>query len=262
MRVPFRPVVVALALVGMGAAISWASDPPYAGNWKLNPAKSDFGETTVTYEKLAGGEMKFTAEGQSYTFKTDGKDYPTPWGSAAAWKAVDKNTWEVTSKVNEKVVSTATLKLTADGQTLTVDAKNIDASGKTSETTGVYQRLSGGPGMVGKWKTTKVNIGSPGTMSISPSGPDGVTLEFVEEKGRCSAKFDGKDHPATGPIWPSGWTCTIAKSGPNELDVTWKKDGKLMYKDTLTVSDDGKTLTDVGSAHGTSEKTTVVYDRQ
>jgi hypothetical protein len=253
---------VALALVGMGAAISWASDPPYAGNWKLNPAKSDFGETTVTYEKLDDGQMRFTAEGQSYTFKTDGKDYPTPWGTSAAWKAVDKNTWEVTNKVNEKVVGTATLKLAADGQKLTVDAKNIDATGKTSKDKAVYQRLSGGPGMAGQWKTKNVPIGSPGTIDITPSGPDGLTLTFVEQKGICSAKFDGQDHPATGPVWPSGWTCAIAKSGATGLDVTWKKDGEVMYKDTLTPSDDGKTLIDVGSAHGTSEKVKAVYDRQ
>jgi hypothetical protein len=38
------------------------------------------------------------------------------------------------------------------------------------------------------------------TTGIGASGSDGLTLTFVEEKGTCSAKFDGKDHPATGPI--------------------------------------------------------------
>ncbi len=94
MRVPVRPVVLSLALVGMGAAVLFASDPPYVGTWKLNPAKSNFGETTVTYEQLAGGQMKLTADGQSYTFQTDGKDYPTPWGNTAGWKALDASTWE------------------------------------------------------------------------------------------------------------------------------------------------------------------------
>ena len=27
-----------------------AADLPYAGKWKMNPAKSNFGETTVTYQ--------------------------------------------------------------------------------------------------------------------------------------------------------------------------------------------------------------------
>ena len=50
----------------------------------------------------------------------------------------------------------------------------------------VYERLAGGPGLAGKWKT-RTEIGSPGTVSISPSGPDGLTLTYVEEKGTCSA---------------------------------------------------------------------------
>ena len=262
MRVPVRSAVLSVALVGIGAAALFASDPPYVGTWKLNPAKSNFGETTVTYEQLAGGQMKLTADGQSYAFGTDGKAYPTPWGSTAEWKAVDASTWEVTNKANAKVVGTATLKLAADGKTLTVDGKNIKANGETSNDVAVYERLSGGPGLAGKWKTKNLKIGAPGTMSISPSGTDGLTLTFVEEKGTCSAKFDGKDYPASGPTWPPGWMCAIARNGATALDLTWKRDGKVMFKETLTPSADGKTLTDVSGAPTTTEKVTAVYDRQ
>lgn len=262
MRVSSRSVVFSLVLLVVGAAFAWAADPPYAGNWKLNPDKSDFGETTMTYEEVADGKMKFSADGQSYEFKADGNDYPTPWGSSSAWNAVDERTWKVTTKVNEKVVGTSTLTVAADGKTLTVDAKNIDAAGNTSKNTVVYERLSGGQGMAGQWKTKNVQIGSPGTLSISPSGSNGLTLSFVEQDGSCSAKFDGKDYPATGPMWPSGWTCAIAKNGATGLDATWKKDGKLMFKDTFTPSADGKTLTDVSSTPGTNEKVETVYDRQ
>jgi hypothetical protein len=38
------------------AASLMAADPAYTGKWKLNPAKSDFGAITVTYEQAAGGE--------------------------------------------------------------------------------------------------------------------------------------------------------------------------------------------------------------
>ena len=262
MRVSLRAAVLLLALVGMGASVLCASDPPYVGSWKLNPAKSEFGETTVTYEKMADGQMKFTGDGQSYMFKPDGKEYPTPWGSTSTWKALDANTWEVTNKVETKVVGTATLKLAADGKQLTVDAKNVRASGEASNDVAVYERLSGGPGLAGQWKTKNLKIGSPGTMTISPSGPDGLTLTFVEEKGSCSAKFDGRDYPATGPIWPSGWTCAIAKSGASGLDVTWKREGQVMYEETLTPSADGKTLVDVSGAPKTTEKVKAVYERQ
>jgi hypothetical protein len=262
MRVSIRATVLVALVLGMSVALLWAADPPYAGTWKLNAAKSDFGETTITYEEIGGGEMKVTGGGQSYTFKADGKDYPTPWGTSDAWKTIDASSWEVTSKANDKVVSTATLKLAADGKTLTVDAKNLKATGETSNDSTMYERQSGASGLAGTWKTKNLKIGSPGTVTITPSGSDGVTLTFVEEKGTCSAKFDGKEYPATGPIWPSGWTCTVGKSSASALEVTWKKDGKVRIKDEFTPSADGKTLTDLNGAPATTEKVKLVYDRQ
>jgi len=38
------------------ASATLAADLPYAGKWKVNLSKSDFGQTTVTYESLPGGE--------------------------------------------------------------------------------------------------------------------------------------------------------------------------------------------------------------
>ena len=78
MRVLLRFAIL-MSVVALNA---WAAEP-YVGKWKLNVAKSDFGEQTVTYEQTAGGDMKVTVAGQSWTFKTDGKDYPTPWGTMA-----------------------------------------------------------------------------------------------------------------------------------------------------------------------------------
>lgn len=262
MRVSVRPVVLVLALIGVGAPLLWAADPPYAGSWKLNPARSDFGEMTVTYEELGDGQMKVTSDGQSYTFRADGNEYPTPWGSSAAWASPAENTWTITNRVDGKIVGRATLVIGSDGGTLNVDATSIDASGQESHNTAVYQRVSGGPGLPGKWKTENLEIGSPGTLSINSNGSDGLTLTFVEEKGTCRATFDGEDHPATGPVWPSGWTCALAKTGATGFQVTWKKDGKVMYEDALTLSDDGKTLTDVGTTPGTGEKVKAVYERQ
>ena len=69
-------------LIGMCACgLAAAADAPYMGKWKMNVAKSNFGDTTMTYDQMPGGEMKVTMDGQSYTFKTDGKDNTTPWGT-------------------------------------------------------------------------------------------------------------------------------------------------------------------------------------
>lgn len=250
------------AVVALIAATLLAADLPYSGKWKLNAAKSDFGEMTVTYEQMAGGEMKFTADALSYTFKADGKEYPTPWGTTAAWKSVDATTWEATNRANAKVIGTDTVKLSADGKTLTVNSKNVKATGGTSDSAVVLQRVSGGPGLAGKWKTANVKASSPGVLEVAAKGADGLTLTYVDQNGVCDAKLDGKDHPAAGPMWPSGWTCAVSRNGERAFDVTWKKDGKPLYKSTFTASADGKTLTETGGAAGTTEKIKAVFDRQ
>ena len=103
---------------------------------KVNLAKSDFGQTTVRFESLRGGEWQTTAFGITYKFKMDGKDYPDSMGGTAAWKAVDANTWELVAKAKRKV--TDTFKLGADGKTLTDTAKQMKANGGSLESTTIY----------------------------------------------------------------------------------------------------------------------------
>jgi hypothetical protein len=249
------------AIVTLGSAIALAADMPYAGKWKLNFAKSDFGQSTVTYEQLSGGEMKMTADGQSFTFKADGHDYPTPWGNTAAFKSLGADSWEETDKANGKLTGTSMIKLSADGKSLTVTSKVMQADGGSHEDSAVYERVSGGTGLAGKWKTKNLKSTGPTVMEIA-AGSDGLKLMSVNEGGVCDAKFDGKDYPSTGAMWPAGWTCMIAKSGARGFDLTYKKDGKTMYKSTVTASSDGKTLMETGGAPGTNEKFKAVYDRQ
>jgi hypothetical protein len=65
-----------LFLICALASATLAAELPYAGKWKVNLAKSDFGQTTVTYESLPAGEWQTTAFGVTYKFKMDGKEYP------------------------------------------------------------------------------------------------------------------------------------------------------------------------------------------
>jgi hypothetical protein len=53
-----------------------AADLPYAGKWKVNLAKSDFGQTTVTYENLPGGEWQTSAFCVTSKFRMDVRQDP------------------------------------------------------------------------------------------------------------------------------------------------------------------------------------------
>jgi hypothetical protein len=153
------------------------------------------------------------------------------------------------------------VKISSDGKNMTVDTKRVKGDGTTSDDSMTFARASGSSGLAGKWKTRNLKTSSPETVTLTPKGSDGVTISLGNEGATCDAKFDGKEYPAKGPVWPAGWTCVVAKNGTHGIALTWRKDGKDMYKSTLTASADGKTLTESGSAAGVSEKYTVVYEK-
>jgi hypothetical protein len=257
-------LVAVAVLAGGGPLVAQsdkAGDLPYAGKWKLNIAKSDFGESTVTYAKAGSDEMQLTMAGQSYKFKVDGKDYPAILGRTAAWKEIDPNTWETAIKQDGTLLTTDTTKLSADGKTMTVHSKGPKPTGGTFEQTTVYERVSGGPGLEGKWKTKNVKSSAPTVLAFTPSGSDGLKIEVPDFKIAADVKFDGQDYPATGPGLPPGLTLAIKKTGPRSFDLIEKQNGKPLFNLSFAVSADGKTLTETGGPVGVDEKFKAVYDR-
>jgi hypothetical protein len=252
-----RTLLFCLAVTG----VMMAADSPFTGKWKLNTAKSKFTGVTTTFEALPTGEMQMTSEGQSDKFKIDGKEYPTAFGAGATWKQLDPNSWETTYRMNGKVLSVDTTRISADGKTMTITAKGTKPNGEAFNDTTTLQRVSGGPGLAGKWKSTEVKA-STEMWDISPNGDDGLTMKIVDFNAICTMKFDGKDYPATGPTVPKNLTLAAQKASPRSLDMTEKMDGKVVFLFSFTVSADGKTLTSDGGAPGSSEKTQAVYDKQ
>jgi hypothetical protein len=250
---------IRLLLICGVTALAVAADLPHAGKWKVNLAKSDFGQSTFTVESLPGGEWQSTAFGVTYKFKMDGKDYPDGLGGTVAWKAVDANTWELVGKANGKVTETDTIKLAPGGSALTMTVKQMKSDGGSMESTAVYERVSGGPSIAGKWKTKKVS-GASGTIDIIASGGNGIVFKNPDMGMSCDAKLDGKDYPCTGPLLPAGFTVAM-KHAARSLDMTVKKDGKTFFTATYTVAADGKSMTETGGPAGGGEKIKIFFDR-
>ncbi|MGA7237653.1 MAG: hypothetical protein WBY44_18350 [Bryobacteraceae bacterium] len=250
-----------LFLCIFAAAIAAAADLPYAGKWKINNDKSDFGETTVTYTMLPSGEWRAMQDGQSYKFKMDGSDYSDGLGDMAAWKSIDAKTWQTTWKVNGRTLTTDTLTVGTDG-VLTVNTKGTKPNGEVTNDTTTLQRISGGPGLAGKWKTKNVKSASPEVMEFVASDHNGLAYRVPAIGMTCDAKLDGKNYPCSGPTLPRGWTVAMTKSGVTTLTVSVQKDGKPFYRFAYSTSADGKTLTATGGAAATNEKIRMVYDRQ
>ena len=165
-------------------------------------------------------------------------------------------------KSNGRDVGTDTVKLGADGRTLTISTKGVKPNGDPIDETDSYQRVSGGPGLAGSWKTTAVKNTSPGTVEFIASGSDGLTFRSLAMQYSCDFKLDGNDYPCSRGVIPAGWTVAGGRTEARSLDLTLKKDGKVVIKRSYTVAADGKTMVQIASAPGTNEKIKVVYDRQ
>jgi hypothetical protein len=235
-----------------------AADAPYIGKWKLNASKSQLTGMTFSLEKLPSGETRFDMSGFAYNFRLDGKDYPTPDGGMIAWTAPAADRWEGTQKAKGNVIGK--YKLTIKGDTAAFDFTTV-TGGKEMTETSTWKRLSGGPGLLGKWQETKVTPANA-TLEILANGADGVTMTYPEYQSKCAGKFDEKPYPVTGAGTGGKSTMSFKKTGANSFEATTLIDGKPWYVEQISVSADGKTLTDSASPVAKKEVTKGVYDRQ
>ena len=248
--------VLAVAVLVTGSV---AADAPYAGTWKFNPAKSQLAGDTVTFKKLPDGMLQFDNQGFVYKFRPDGKEYPNPMGGTVSWKAAGPDTWDVSNRLKDKVVNT--LHVVVEGDKQTVAAKVMKPDGGTVDSTANYDRVSGGPGLEGVWKSSEIKL--PATvLQISSDGAESVALK--DESGFVvNGKFDGKDYAASGTLAGASYALSFKKVGDRSFEMTGKLDGKPFYQDVFTVSADGKTLTDEGTPlNAKTETVKAVYERQ
>ena len=249
----------ALVVALVGTSNQAAAQPSFAGTWKLNLAKSQLTGQILSVEKTASGLMHFDMHaGFAFDFDLSGKEFPTPDGGTTSWREINPTTWEGTNKFNGKVI--ATLRMTLNGETINW-VMAINPEGGAVEQRSSWSRVSGGPGFFGTWKSTEMK-GAPLTLEIALEGANGITVRYPEFQAACTGSFDGKDYPWIGAGAALKQTLAFERSGANSIKLTTKLNGKPFYVEVLTLSADGKTLTNDGNAVSVKEPTKAVYEKQ
>jgi plastocyanin len=253
--------LVRLSLIAALACATTAAlaENPFVGTWKADYSKSHLTGQTVSFTKEPGGTVRIASANDAYSFKPDGSDTKDSFGDTVQWKQMDDHTWKEFVKEGSMVV-TDTWTLAADGKTLEVAASGTRPDGKDIDSSDTYTRLGVGKGFFGKWKSTKVDDKTPVSREFEANGDDGVIWKLPELKASVALKFDGKAVAPTGPTVPEGLTIAGTKLGPRSIELTEKLKGKVVYKGHLTVSPDGKTMTQVGGAP-TGVQTTLVFQK-
>jgi hypothetical protein len=241
-----------------GMASFAAAQNPFVGVWKLNQEKSHLAGDTMTFGPASGDAIELNAGGTAYSFRIDGKAYRMAAGDLAIWKQVDPSSWTAEyRKPDGKPLATDTLKLSDDGKTLTVVTTGTKPDGENFTDSAIYTRTAGASGLIGSWKSTKVQLSSPGELTIAAYGLSGLSIKIASLKASLLANFDGKDVAPVGPDIPSGLTIALMRIGPASFRMVQKVNGAVIYSAHYTVSADGKTMTEAGNSPGDSSQTSL-----
>ena len=150
-----RTILGSLLVFFAGLTLCLAADIT-TGTWKLNEAKSKFGDgtgknMTVVYE-IAGDNMKVIVDGvdkdgkaihTEWTGKFDGKDYPVtgnPNEDVRSYTKVNDRALDFASKSGGKATAVGHVEVAVDGKSRTVNTTVTDSSGKKASSVAVYDK--------------------------------------------------------------------------------------------------------------------------
>ena len=137
----------------------------------------------------------------------------------------------------------------------------MKADGDLYTNSAEYARTDGTSGLMGSWKSTAVKLSSPNELTIKEISLDKLLLKIAALKASCELNFNGRETAVDGPDIPTGLRLSLKRTGPYSFSLVQKLNGSTVSSSVYTVSDDGKTMTEVGGTPGDSPST-VVWEKQ
>ena len=237
-----------LLLTALLAPSSAPAQSGFAGTWKVELNTAKFPEKPDEY-LLQDGIFTCKTCVPEVKVKVDGQDQKVsghPYYDTLSVRVVDERTVQQTEKKNGKVVATFKIWVSADGKTLTTEFSDSSASNSGPVTgKGQATRVASGPAgshaISGSWRTTKMDTVSDNGLLFTYK-VSGDSLSMTTPTGQSyTAKLDGTEAPYKGD--PGTTSVSVKKVGPNTLEETDKRDGKVVGVSRMTVSADGKKMT-------------------
>lgn len=250
-----------LLLVFLSTGTLWAATNPFAGTWKLNPAKSKLTDQMKVEE---AGPNKYTfifSADNTETILADGTDQPGIFGTTFAVTVLSDHQWKVVRKSGGHLTISAIWDLSADGNMLTDNFTGYRADGSTSNLLYKYTRAEGKSGFAGTWESVEEQVNSSFEMQVQPYEDGGLTFINPAQKTTRNIKFDGKDYGAQGPNLPAGYATSGRRLSDSAVELTDKIDGKVHDTQEVEVSSDGKTLTITTHIPGQNKPNIQVFER-
>jgi hypothetical protein len=237
-------IVLAALLASLTSAC--VKDDAFIGAWTFDPERSDIVADDLIFTRAPDGRIHSEGGGTAaYDFRLDGGDSVTANGRIVSWVTVGDREWTMTKKRDGKVVETTRVRLAADQRTLTTATVGVLPDGSDFTRTTTYRRIAGDTGLLGRWHSVKVDTGATWDgYIISRNAAGEMTWEIPTDHQVITGRFDGTDLPIKGPGLPPGATLSARRESDRQLSITMKVDGKITEHATVTISADGKLMTE------------------
>ena len=238
-----------------------ASSAVWNGTWKLNQPKSIIPGPSFSITILSTGEYHLENGTYSYSFRCDGKEYPTTADRTVSCTQTSTS-MDRTGNDDRKKVGTEHWELSADGKTLTITTKSASTKtdGSVKPIEKVYSHTSGSSGFAGGWEYTKRLESRPQLVLMLNER----SLHIAFSNGEyIDPPLDGTDAPFHGPGVPQGLTLSIKPNGPLEFLTVMKFGGHITSQGSLRLSADGGTLVEeYWPPSRPDQKATLDYEKQ
>lgn len=259
-------IVAAISLMLWMPHGLWASDDPFLGRWKEDPAKAQHDTPSVTTFAIKGDEWTQTNSeiGTHYTAKPDGREYPVtgnPSIDIVLLKRIDDHTIERTFKKAGSVINTVRATVSQDGNTLT----STIVAGPISGTV-VRDRVGQGSGanvFDGSWRENFAKENELNPRSVLTITKDGDSYQIAYSEGLSySTKMDGKD---TKVNKMNGSFVALKRIDDRTIEESFKQGTEVIGTGKMMISADGKTLTETfvsKKSNGKERRGSSVYERE
>ena len=262
MRTTIMAALTAASLLALSAckqptttnATSTASDNSSAssatqtgidGTWKADVTTAKWDQKPDQY-LLKGGTYDCKSCTPPWTVPADGAFHAVsghPYFDQASVKVVDDKTIQQATKLKGRDTGGSTMTVSADGNTLGIDFKDLTIANAPPSTGHVDEtRVAAGPAgahaISGAWKPSKAANINAETLTVTFKA-DADTLHMSSPGGTSyDAKLDGTDTAIKGD--PAGTTASVKKLSDSSFQETDKRAGKVVTVTTFTVGADGK----------------------
>lgn len=215
------------------------------GTWKADVATAKWDQKPDEY-LLQNGKYTCKTCTPPWSVAADGAFHAIsghPYADQVSIRIVDDKTVQQANKLKGRDVGGSTLKVSPDGNTLSIDFKDMTVANAppTSghfEETRVGAAPAGAHAVSGQWKPAKAENINAEALTVTFNA-DANMLHMSSPSGTSyDAKLDGTETPIKGD--PAGTTVSVTKLADGSYQETAKRGGKTVSVTTYSVGSDGK----------------------